>query len=537
MKRYFRSPWWAVFFIFFFPLLVVHSYVEFVRDSELNARLGWLLMVGGLAYLLRHTWLQKIMLGLLALMALSGAFDILYASTFGGVFTSASFEAMALTDTHEGWEFLLAYASFANVSLLAFYVAVVTLSLRNIDFKTIETKRQRFFAGLGVLMVVVAVQQVYDRGRYFDVIPGFVGVGIDFARGHEGMEAVINARQALYATKAFSATMQTTEPQTYVVVIGESMNRHHLQVYGYSRPTTPALQAHQAEYLRFDNVVSAFAQTSPSLRVALTEANVQNKWAYDKAISLVGAAKKAGFKTFWISNQQPSRIPTTPLAAMADAAHFISHDFNGVENHRYDGYLLPSVEKALSDPAAHKVIFVHLMGSHLQYRNRYPEEFAVFNGKDGVSAYTDDLSSSQLQYINEYDNSVRYTDFVLGKIMDLLKQQKQIAAMSFFADHGEEVFDSKDFKGHGPDGVTKNMVEIPFLLWRNAAFQQAFPETDAVLRSRLQAPFMLDDFFHFGLCFMHIQSDLTRPAQSWCAPQFEPSPRMIYGKDYDKEWP
>ncbi|MBD3768482.1 MAG: phosphoethanolamine transferase, partial [Gammaproteobacteria bacterium] len=305
----------------------------------------------------------------------------------------------------------------------------------------------------------------------------------------------------------------------------------------YSRPTTPALQAHQAEYLRFDNVVSAFAQTSPSLRVALTEANVHNQAGYETSISLLEAAKKAGFKTFWISNQQPSRIPTTPIAANADSAHFISHDFKGVENHRYDGYLLPSVEKALADPAAHKVIFVHLMGSHLQYRNRYPEAFAVFKGKEGVKAYTDEVSSSELQYINEYDNSVLYTDFILGKLMGLLSQQKQIAALSFFADHGEEVFDSTDFKGHGPDSVTKNMVEIPFLLWRNAAYQQAFVQTERVLQNRLQAPFMLDDYFHFGLCFMHIQSNLTRPAQSWCAPEFEPLPRLVYGKDYDKEWP
>ncbi|WP_373020839.1 phosphoethanolamine transferase [Thiomicrorhabdus sp.] len=534
MRRHFKSHWWVTFFIFIFPLVVIYAYVDFIRSSELNARLGWLLMIGGLAYLFRHTMSQKILLGILALMALSGAFDILYAVTFGGIFTSASFEAMVLTDPRESLEFIIAYASVENVLLLMFYLAVVYWSLRNVDFKPAGTKRQRVYAFLGVLMALVAAQQINQRGRVFDTVPGFVGVAVDYSRGRQGMDEVIKARQTLCATKAFDAVMQSQKPQTYVVVIGESMNRNHLGIYGYARQTTPELSAMSDGLFVFDNVVSAYAQTRPSLSVALTEANLQNKLSDQEAISLLGAAKKAGFKTWWLSNQQPLRMPTTPIAALADQQHFISHDFKGVENHRYDGFLLPYVQQALDDPAEHKVIFVHLMGSHLQYGNRYPEEFDVFEGKDGIKGYTSDLSGSQLDYINEYDNSVRYTDHVLGEILRMLSGRTQIAALSFFADHGEEVFDSKDFKGHGPDGVTHNMLEIPFLFWRNAAYQQQFGQTDELLMKRLHTPFMLDDFFHFGLCFMQVKSDLSPSEMSLCGQEYQPAPRVIYGKDYDK---
>lgn len=535
MSKVIQSHWWSTLFVLFFPLLIMYGYSDFIRSSELNARLGWLLMIGGLAYIFRYTVLQKLLLGVLFLLVLSGSLDILYAVTFGGVFTSASFEAMAVTDTHESLEFIFAYASLENVLLIVFYLVVAYFLLRRILFQAPIYTRQKVFAALGVVMLLVAIQQMNQRGRTFDTIPGFTGVAIDYVSNQEGMDTVIAARKALYQTKDFNAQMLSAKPQTYVIVVGESLNRNHMSLYGYGRDTTPNLNRLSSEIIKFDNVVSAFAQTSPSLSVSLTEADTVNGLREADAISLLGAMKKAGFKTWWISNQQPLRKPTTAMAALADVEHFISHDFHGVEVNRYDGYLLPSIKKALADNALHKVIFVHLMGSHLQYKNRYPADQALFKGEEGVQAYVKNPSDSELDYINSYDDSVHYTDSVLGEILTQLKATKGIAALSFFADHGEEVFDSKDFKGHGPDGVTHNMLEIPFVFWRNKAYQTEFKTVDTLLKSRQHESMMLDDFFHFGLCTAQVQSDLLITERSVCSSSYQAKPRIIYGKDYDKE--
>ncbi|MCF6254138.1 MAG: phosphoethanolamine transferase [Thiomicrorhabdus sp.] len=535
MSKVLQSHWWATLFVFAFPLLVMYGYSDFIRSSELNARLGWILLIGGVAYLFRHTVLQKLLLGVLFLFVLSGSLDILYAVTFGGVFTSASFEAMALTDVNESWEFLLAYASIENILLLLFYWVVAFYSLKRILFKAPIHRREKVFAALGVLMILVSIQQIHQRGRTFDVLPGFTGVAIDFSSGHESIEVDIQARQQLYQTKPFVAHKKSEEPQTYVIIIGESVNRNHLQLYGYTRETSPNLIQNQADLIVFDDVISPFAQTRPSLNVALTEADTVNKMSVQQAISLLGGVKKAGFKTWWISNQQPLRRPTSAMASLADVPHFISNDFYGVEVNRYDGYLLPSIQKAIADDAPHKVIFVHMMGSHLQYRNRYPPEQAVFEGQEGIQAYRPNPSRSELAFINSYDDSVRYTDAILGEILASLNRVEGVAALSFFADHGEEVFDSKDFKGHGPDGVTRHMVEIPFVFWRNEAYQSAFKATDVQLQQATNSPMMLDDYFHFGLCFMQVESDLLSKQRGLCFEEYEPKPRIIYGKDYDKE--
>jgi heptose-I-phosphate ethanolaminephosphotransferase len=529
-----RSHWWSVFFVLFFPLLIMYIYSDFIRSSELNARLGWLILLGGLAYLFRHTVLQKILLGVIFLFAISGSMDIVYAVTFGGVFVSATFEAIALTDTHEALEFLQAYVSFENVLILLFYWLVAFYSLRQILFKEPELTREKVFAGLGVLMVLVAIQQINNRGRTFDVIPGFTGVAIDYSRGHEAIDKIIEARKSLYEESDFKAHIKTEKPQTYIVVIGESLGRKHMSLYGYKRETTPNLDALKSESIVFENTISAFAQTKPSLSVNLTEADTVNKKPASKSISLVGVFKRAGFKTFWISNQQPLRVPTKPMANIADVQHFISHDFHGVEANRYDGFMLPEIHKALSDKAKNKVIFVHLMGSHLQYENRYPAEQTIFEGREGVKPYRADISNSELDYINAYDNSVHYTDYVLGDILKDLKKVDGVAALSFWSDHGEEVFDVKDFKGHGPDGVTKSMLEIPFVFWRNQDYTNTFLDTDKLLSLHTKSPIMLDDFFHIAQCLIPVESDLLDKEKSLCLAEYDAKPRIVYGKNYDK---
>ena len=534
MSKLIRSHWWSVFFVLFFPLLIMYVYSDFIRSSELNARFGWLILLGGIAYLLRHTLLQKLLLGVIFIFALSGSMDILYAVTFGGVFVSATFEAIALTDTHEAFEFLHAYISFENVLILLTYWLIAFYSLKKILFKEAELTREKVFAGLGVLMVLVAIQQLNLRGRTFDVLPGFSGVAIDYSNKYESIEKIIQDRQNLYENSPFKASMVSNKPQTYIVVVGESLNRNHMSLYGYARSTTPNLDEQESQAIVYDNMISVFAQTKPSLSVNLTQADTVNNMPESQAISLIGVFKRAGFKTFWISNQQPQRVPTKPIANIADSQTFISNDFHGVEANRYDGFMLPYIDKALADKAEHKVIFVHLMGSHLQYENRFPPEEMVFKTSENIQAYSQELSDSQLDYINAYDNSVRYTDLVLSDVLQKLQAEKGIAGLLFWADHGEEVFDSKDFKGHGPDGVTKNMLEVPFVFWRNQAYLSEFKSIDDVLVKHKNTPAMLDDFFHIAQCMIPVNSDLKNIDKSFCKEEYDAKPRLVYEKDYDK---
>lgn len=520
--------------ILFFPLLVEHGYSEFVRGSELNSRMGWFLLLLATVWVIRKAFVLPV-IG--TIFIISGSLDVLYASTFGGVFTSASFEAMALTDSSEAVDFLKAYAGVENLSLLIIYLV---LSIYFVGRQKIITSDDRWYktvVTLGSLMLMVLVYRVGYMGWIYSTFPGFMGSVKGYVNGSKTIARLIEARATLVNNSPIKVVQgQSDQPQTYVILIGESLSRNHMSLYGYQRKTTPGLDSKMNELLVFDNVISSHTQTQPSLRRALTQKNTKNKISVYDALSIVDIANMAGYKTWWISNQHPLRSTISSIAGMADKTHFISNDFHGVMDHRFDGYMLPSIEEAIADKAPMKAIFVHMMGSHLQYDNRYPEDFSIFNDNN-VNAFTKNPSERQINYINSYDNSVRYTDSIVTKVIGMLENNSQasMSGLLFFSDHGEEVYDTIDFIGHRPDSITSSMVEIPFIAWTSKAYNQNRNSLVSILKKNTSKPFMLDNAFLAMTTFMGIHSEKFGHYANLFSDQGKTPTRIVYSKNYDTD--
>lgn len=309
-----------------------------------------------------------------------------------------------------------------------------------------------------------------------------------------------------------------------------------MSVYGYHRTTTPEIDSIANDLIVFNDVISSHAQTNASLRVALTQSTAEQGQEYRKALSIIDIANHAGFKTWWISNQQPVRATLASIAAQANETQFISNDYQGVEVNRYDGFMLPYIEKAIADTAKHKAIFIHMMGSHAQYSNRYPKEFEYFSDNN-VNAYDDDLSSSKINAINEYDNSVRYTDYVINQAYKLIQQDPaHIKGLTLLSDHGEEVFDSINIKGHSPDNVSADMLEVPMVSWLSEGYKKSREATVSAMLSNRDRSFRLDNFYHFAANLMGIRSVYISEKNSLTSSLFQaPTERLVYKKSYERE--
>ncbi|MCP5325769.1 MAG: sulfatase-like hydrolase/transferase [Oceanospirillaceae bacterium] len=531
LQKLLSTTFFALLFVLFTPLAIEHGFAEFVREGETNSRIAWFLILLAFAYSHRNLLIHRIML---LIFLISGGMDIAYATTFGGVFTTASFEALALTDPHEAGEFLQAYGKLTNILIITSYVLLSCFFIWKTRVYRAQTRTQKTFVTLGFILLAIVGYRIVIMQKFHDTIPGFMGTAASYFRGTGDVQAEITARKLMVTAYQQPINASDTDTaQTYIVLIGESLTRNHMGLYGYSRDTTPELNKLQNELLKFDNTISSHAQTQPSLRNALTQSSTQNKIALQDALSLVDLANKAGFKTWWISNQQPLRATLSAIASSAQETQFISNDFHGVENRRYDSFMLPYVEKALADTSAHKVIFIHMMGSHLQYANRYPEDFAQFSDYN-VSSFITPPTDRIVNYINQYDNSVRYTDYFVGQVLNKLKQQQGINAALFFSDHGEEVYQSMDFLGHGPDNPSHNMFEIPLLVWTSPAYQQTRATTYQTMQQHVSAPFMLDDLYQFAGSIMGIHSATLIPELSPADPAYTAKPRIVYNRNYDE---
>ena len=260
-------------------------------------------------------------------------------------------------------------------------------------------------------------------------------------------------------------SLHRTAGGIYVLVIGESATRDHMGIYGYERDTTPWLtsQVKEGKAVPFSKGYANFTHTVPSLTYALTAKNQYNDVSLENAASLLEVAKASGYTTYWLSNQRKYSAWDTPIAEIASTADtqvWINEAVGtgDTKTQYFDDELikyLPTCEKGTN-----ALIVIHIMGSHGDYKDRYPSSAAIFNGKG--------------KRVDAYDNSVLFTDEVLHKIYEVVSAYPDFQAMCYMSDHGE---DPDKNVGHDATKFTWKMSHIPFIIWTSGEFQTDYSQT------------------------------------------------------------
>ena len=162
-------------------------------------------------------------------------------------------------------------------------------------------------------------------------------------------------------------------------------------------------------------------------------------------------AKAAGFRTFWLSNQQGLGEWNNPITAIAETADvYIKINSNigkSLDTDYYNSKLIEKFAQLKSQihSSDNNLVVFHLMGSHGDYCGRYPQSFAKFgDGKSKKSkAFYNVLLSGNKEVrrreIDCYDNSIAFTDYVLSQIFAEAKQLPGFRAFVYLPDHAEAV--------------------------------------------------------------------------------------------------
>lgn len=335
------------------------------------------------------------------------------------------------------------------------------------------------------------------------------------------MQALLDGASKVPPLTAFKDAHEG-QPATLVLVIGESTNRQRMSLYGYDRETTPELDKLRDQLQLFDNVVTPRPYTIEALQQVLTFADQQHPDAYLSTPSLVSMMKQAGYRTYWITNQQTMTKRNTMLTTFsqeADEQFYLNN--NRAQNARqYDGDVLGPFAKVLADKAPRKFIVVHLLGTHMSYQYRYPSEFDHFTDRQGVPAHVTD---DQLPTYNSYDNAVLYNDFVVSSLIKRFSATDPNGFLLYLSDHGEAVFDAPkpQVLGRNEGAPTSPMYTIPFMLWQSPKWQG---QDYALARHR---PYSSSNLIHTwaelaGLSFAELDS-----SKSLVSSAFKPIPLLI----------
>ena len=294
----------------------------------------------------------------------------------------------------------------------------------------------------------------------------------------------------------------------YVVyILGESVTRHHLGLYGYHLNTTPFLSARerQGNFIKFTDVISPDPVTRKSLGKMFTFHRRGMKGEWYESTDLFSILRQAGYHTAWLSNQEYSgkHVNTARLyASRCDTCAYTLYRIMG--NHTiadpYDEALFPLLDNVLARPRRKNFIVLHMMGAHQLYSARYPQSRRKFTAAQEYGA-TARIRAEKA----DYDNAVLYNDSVIDAVIRRFEDKDAIVV--YTPDHGEDVMEENvRMPGHYEMNPNRQMVEIPMIVWVSDKFREKRPGLVERIRRSAARPFVTDDMIHTLLDLMQIST-------------------------------
>lgn len=323
---------------------------------------------------------------------------------------------------------------------------------------------------------------------------------------------------------AWTGRAQARKPVLFVLVVGETARAPNFSLNGYERATNPELTRHKAtgQLVNFPQVTSCGTSTEVSLPCMFSPFGRRH---YDEGKilsheSLLHVLARAGFQVLWRDNQSGCKgvcagLPTQRL------------DHAKVEGLCFEGQCLDEVlvqglpkiaaDAALaSDGQGNLFIVLHQLGSHgPAYYRRYPAAYKRF----APACEDESLRNCTPEKVrNAYDNSLLYTDHVLGRVIDFLAQAggrkgRYDTAMLYLSDHGESLGESGLYLHGMPWAIAPDeQTHVPMVAWLSPAFAHDFGVDMACLRARSGEALSHDNLFHSVLGLLDVSTSAYEPA-------------------------
>ena len=346
-----------------------------------------------------------------------------------------------------------------------------------------------------------------------------------------------------------------TAPEVYVMVVGETARAHNFSLYGYPRNTNPLLSKTPG-IKAFPNVTTQSNTTHKSVPMLLSAASAEDFERLFHEKGILAAFKEAGFHTVFISNQLPNHSFIDFLGEQADEYYFLKKEDASQGNH-YDEDLLQKLDEILpladASSSAHyhyryRKLFVvlHSYGSHFNYQERYPRSFAYFKPDSRSEAKPE----NRRDLLNAYDNTIRYTDYILHGIIERLQKWERVqtktdgvydqptSAMLYTSDHGENIFDDdRHLFLHAAPKASDYELHVPFIIWTSEGFSKQYPDIlKALGENRSKQVQSSLSAFHTMLGIGGIQTHYRQDEYSLASDKYHPV-KLLYLDDHDEAIP
>ena len=333
-----------------------------------------------------------------------------------------------------------------------------------------------------------------------------------------------------------------------VLVLGESFNKRHAQLYGYDKKNMPnQVRLEKSGLLtKFDDVVAPWNLTSFVFKHLMTTYCVGDTADWCNYPLFCQLFRKAGYRVTFLTNQF---LPQAKEAVYDFSGGFFINneklsseqfDVRNSKLHVFDEGLLGDYDSLPAGEGmgeANLFIF-HLMGQHVNYRIRCPNS----KKRWGADTYPNDMDmpAKRRKVMADYDNAVWYNDSVVNQIIERFKKDE--AVVIYIPDHGEEVFGpgARHFCGRMHDAViTKRLADeefcIPMWIYCTPKYRAKHPDVFRAIKSAKKKKFMTDATSHLLLGLAGIHTKYYRADYDLLSPEYNADRKRIIKNtvDYD----
>ena len=346
-----------------------------------------------------------------------------------------------------------------------------------------------------------------------------------------------------------------------VLIIGESYNKYHSQLYGYDKETTP-LQVERMKTGRlvpYSDVIAPWNLTSFVFKNVFSTHVVGQEGEWCDYPLFTTVFRQAGYQVTFITNQF---LPKAKEAVYDFSGGFflndpklsaIQFDLRNSSVHRFDDGILKDYDQMVEqgkikfgagtiesasqrDVKANLVIF-HVMGQHVNYNSRYPKSHRRWYADDYDRP---DLSKRKRDILSHYDNATIYNDSIVDQILHRFEDKD--AVVIYFSDHGEECFDD-GFQYHGRNHsavidarLARQEFDVPFWIWCSHDYAVKHADVFSEIVAAKNRRMMTDALPHLLFYLAGLHTKDYHEAYNVLSPSYdEKRPRIIKAKvDYDK---
>ncbi|OEW68598.1 hypothetical protein AJN61_05605 [Campylobacter sp. BCW_4325] len=468
---------------------------------------------------------------------------------FNSYLNTTFLEAILFTTISETKEFISSYFDFKIICILSgfLFFSIVLFLIPYNGLLFLPNEYHILDISKIIIFLVCLISVVKKPHKYFIddflLYSWFEAIKTIRGNANEYLMQLNDLEQELKKQNKTYKVINSKNIPKIVVIMGESTQRNYMSLYNYKLKTTPKLEAlrNSENLFVFTDVIAPHAHTNPAISKIFTFSNYENSSiAWFKQKNIVNIMSEGGYYTYWISNQESvSTLGNAPesMARLSNKAIFLDNFFTGQTLAR-DEQILEELKKLSHKEKEFHIL--HLQGTHMEYAKRYSKVFEKFSIKDLKENCLDNLNGSvklndrQAKIKSHYLNAIYYNDFVVSEICNYFKDEEAI--VFYLSDHGDEVYDFRDFFGHTETIGSRYMAEIPFMIFTSDKLKQNHPDIINKIKKAQNLPFMSDDFLHAFLDLLGLDVEDLENNRSLFSDNYNKDRiRLFANKNYDEE--